>query len=206
MEATSIIALLIILGLGYWFNSSREEKRRQQEAVIASQKASKKTQARHDNRTRARIKARNAINSRAADFDVEYSSDQMNWILDRAEVESGEKGLADITHIFATASRDVVEKLIVEVEKSYLMYQVDLRFEQESVESERQWQAVLDDFKRLNPAQQKSHLAYIKKHHTGELTDEQLHILELVSLGEVNTPKSKDIEVGGVKLFTLKEK
>lgn len=206
MEATSIIALLIILGLGYWFNSSREEKRRQQEAVIASQKAAKKAQARHDSRTRARSKARNTINSRAAEFEVEYPSDQMNWILDRAEAKSGEKGLADIAHIFATASRDVVEKLIVEIEKSYLMYRVDLRFEQESVESERQWQAVLGDFKSLNSAQQKSHLAYIKKHHTGKLTDEQLHALELVSLGEVNTPKSKDIEVGGVKLFTLKEK
>ena len=73
-------------------------------------------------------------------------------------------------------------------------------------EKERQWQAVLDDFRRLNPAQQKSHLSYLKKHHTGELTNEQLHILELVSLGEVNTPKSKDIEVGGVKLFTMREK
>ena len=65
---------------------------------------------------------------------------------------------------------------------------------------------VLEDFKRLNPTQQKSHLAYLKKHHADELTDEQLHILELVSLGEASTPKSKDIEVGGVKLFTMKEK
>ena len=73
-------------------------------------------------------------------------------------------------------------------------------------EEQRKWQVVLDDFRRLNPAQQKSHLAYIKKRHADELTNEQLHILELLSLGEANTPKSKDIEVGGVKLFTLKEK
>jgi hypothetical protein len=65
---------------------------------------------------------------------------------------------------------------------------------------------VLEDFKSLNPAQQKSHLSYIKKHHADELTNEQLHVLELVSLGETSSPKSKDIEIGGVKLFTMKEK
>lgn len=207
MEIPSgLAAFAVIMGIAYWVNSRGEEKRKQQEAAAANAKATKIAQAKHDSRTRARSKARNAISSRAAEFKVEYPSHQMNWILDSAEARSGEKGLTDIAHVFATAPSDTIQKLIMKLEQGHLMYMVDLRLKQESAESERQWQAVLDDFKRLNPAQQKSHLSYLKKHHTDELTDEQLHILELVSLGEVNTPKSKDIEVGGVKLFTMKEK
>lgn len=207
MEIPSgLVAFAVIMGIAYWVNSRGEEKRKQQEAAAANAKAIKIAQAKHDSRTRARSKARNAISSRAAEFKVEYPSDQMNWILDGAEARSGEKGLADIAHVFATAPKSTVEKLMMKIEKDHLMYLADQQAEQQSAESERQWQTALDDFRRLNPAQQKSHLTYLKKHHTGELTDEQLHILELVSLGEVNTPKSKDIEVGGVKLFTMKEK
>ncbi len=203
MEIPSgLAAFAVIAGIAYWINSSREEKRKWQGETAASQEARKK----HEKLLQTREKARNAIRSRAKEFDVDYADDELDWICSNAEAHSGEKGLADIGNVFATAPRSTVEKLMMKIEKDHLIYLADQQAEQQSAEKERQWQTVLDDFRRLNPAQQKSHLTYLKKHHTDELTDEQLHILELVSLGEVNTPKSKDIEVGGVKLFTMKEK
>ncbi len=41
-------------------------------------------------------------------------------------------------------------------------------------ESERKWQVILEDFKQLNHAQQKSHLAYLKKHHENKQTGWEL--------------------------------
>ncbi|MFZ1243236.1 MAG: hypothetical protein WAQ22_03780 [Candidatus Saccharimonas sp.] len=203
MEATSIVALVIILGVAYWINSSREEKA----TAEATEKVIKTTR---DELEQAREEAQEAIQARAKKFDIHFSSDELDWICDEIEAEAGREGLLQVTERYSQAGdrgdRLAVREQFESIKSSYQEYLQESELSRVQAEEQRKWQAVLDDFKRLNPAQQKSHLAYIKKHHAGELTNEQLHILELVSLGEANTPKSKDIEVGGVKLFTMREK
>ena len=199
---SAVIAFTIIMGIAYWINSSREEKER----VAANEKAAGVAKAHSDDIDRAKSKVRKTIHARASEFGVDYTIDELDWICNNAVSHSGKKGLEDIGRMFATAPKDKLEALMMKIEVEHFKYLTEQQATQRTNEAERKWQTILEDFKRLNPAQQKSHLTYIKKHHAGELTNEQLHILELVSLGEANTPKSKDIEVGGVKLFTMKEK
>lgn len=204
MEISSaVVAFAIIMGIAYWINSSREEKA----TAEATQKAIK---AARDELEQARDEAQEAIQTRAEKFDIRFSADELDWICDEVEAEAGREGLLQVIERYSRAGdkghRLAVREQFESIKSSYQEYLQESELSRVQAEEQRKWQAVLDDFKRLNPAQQKSHLAYIKKHHTGELTDEQLHILELVSLGEASTPKSKDIEVGGVKLFAMREK
>lgn len=200
---SAVVAFTIILGIAYWVNSRHEEKA----AVAAAEKVAKAT---HDELKQAREDAQVAIRERAEKFDIHFSADELDWICDEVEVEAGREGLLQVIERYGRAgnkgNRLVVREQFESIKSSYQEYLQESELSSVQAEEQRKWQAVLDDFKRLNPAQQKSHLTYIEKHHAGELTNEQLHILELVSLGEVDTPKSKDIEVGGVKLFTMREK
>lgn len=200
---SAVIAFTIILGIAYWINNSREERA----AAEASEKAIK---AARDELEQARDEAQEAIQSRADKFDIHFTAEELDWICDEVETEAGREGLLQVIEKYSQAGdkgdRQAVREQFESIKSSYQEYLQESELSRVQAEEQRKWQAVLDDFRRLNPAQQKSHLAYIKKRHADELTNEQLHILELVSLGEANTPKSKDIEVGGVKLFTLKEK
>lgn len=200
---SAVIAFTIILGIAYWINNSREERA----AAEASEKAIK---AARDELEQARDEAQEAIQTRADKFDIHFTAEELDWICDEVEAEAGREGLLQVIERYSQAGdkgdRLAVREQFEAIKSSYQEYLQESELSRAQAEEERKWQVVLEDFKSLNPVQQKSHLSYIKKHHTGELTDEQLHILELVSLGEASTPKSKDIEVGGVKLFTLKEK
>lgn len=200
---SAVIAFTIILGIAYWINSNREEKA----TAEATEKAIK---AARNELEQARDEAQEAIQARAEKFDIHFSAEELDWICDEVEAEAGREGLLQVIERYGRAGdkgdRLAVREQFESIKSSYQEYLQESELSRVQAEEQRKWQAVLDDFKRLNPAQQKSHLSYIKKHHTGELTDEQLHILELVSLGEASTPKSKDVEVGGVKLFTMREK
>ena len=200
---SAVIAFTIILGIAYWINSSREEKA----TAEANEQAVKSAR---DELEQARDEAQEAIQSRADKFDIHFTAEELDWICDEVEAEAGREGLLQVIEKYSQAGdkgdRLTVREQFEAIKSSYQEYLQESELSRAQAEEERKWQVVLEDFKSLNPAQQKSHLSYIKKHHTGELTDEQLHILELVSLGEASAPKSKDIEVGGVKLFTLKEK
>lgn len=200
---SAVIAFSIILGIAYWISNSREEKA----TAEANEKAIK---AARDELEQVRDEAQDAIQTRADKFDIHFTAEELDWICDEVEAESGREGLLQVIKSYSQAGdkgdRLAVREQFESIKSSYQEYLQESELSRVQAEEQRKWQAVLDDFRRLNSAQQKSHLAYIKKHHTDELTDEQLHILKLVSLGETSTPKSKDIEVGGVKLFTLKEK
>ena len=178
---------------------SREDK-----AVTEAIKAAR-NEREHDRET-----AQVAIQSRAEKFDIHFSTDELDWICDEVEAEAGRDGMLQVTERYSRAgdkgNRTAIRGQFEAIKSSYQEHLQESESLRIQAESERKWQVILEDFKQLNHAQQKSHLAYLKKHHENELTEEQLHILELVSLGETSMPKSKDIEVGGVKLFTMKEK
>lgn len=200
---SAIVAFTVIMGIAYWINSSREEK-------VTAAVTEKAIKAARDELKKTRVAAQEAIQARAEKFDIHFSTDELDWICDEVEAEAGREGLLQVIERYSRAGDkgdplDVREQF-ESIKSSYQEYLQQSELSRAQAEEERKWQVLLDDFKRLNPAQQKSHLSYIKKHHAAELTDEQLHILELVSLGEASTLKSKNIEVGGVKLFTMKEK
>ena len=200
---SALVAFAVIMGIAYWVNSSREEKA----TAAATKKAIKVAR---DELKKARDETQQAIQARAEKFDIHFSTDELDWICDEVEAEAGREGLLQVTERYSQAGDKgdhlAVREQFESIKSSYQEYLQESELSRAQAEEERKWQVVLEDFKSLNPAQQKSHLSYIKKHHLGELTSEQLHILELVSLGEASTPKSKDIEVGGVKLFTMREK
>lgn len=200
---SAIVAFTVIMGIAYWINSSREEK-------VTAAVTEKAIKVARDELKKTRVAAQEAIQTRAEKFDIHFSTDELDWICDEVEAEAGREGLLQVIERYSRAGDkgdplDVREQF-ESIKSSYQEYLQQSELSRAQAEEERKWQVLLDDFKRLNPAQQKSHLSYIKKHHAAELTDEQLHILELVSLGEASTLKSKNIEVGGVKLFTMKEK
>lgn len=200
---SAVIAFTIIMGIAYWISSSREEK-------VTAEANEKAVKSARDELERAREEAQEAIQARAEKFDIHFSTDELDWICDEVEAEAGREGLLQVTERYGRAGdkgdRLAVREQFESIKSSYQEYLQESELSRAQAEEERKWQVLLDDFRKLNPAQQKSHLTYIKKHHAGELTNEQLHILELVSLGEASTSKSKNIEVGGVKLFTMREK
>ncbi len=200
---SAIVAFTVIMGIAYWINSSREEK-------VTAAVTEKAIKAARDELKKTRVAAQEAIQARAEKFDIHFSTDELDWICDEVEAEAGREGLLQVIERYSRAGDkgdplDVREQF-ESIKSSYQEYLQQSELSRAQAEEECKWQVLLDDFKRLNPAQQKPHLSYIKKHHAAELTDEQLHILELVSLSEASTLKSKNIEVGGVKLFTMKEK
>lgn len=202
MEIPSgLMAFAVIIGVAYWVNSRREDKER----VAANEKAAKVAKDKSDVIENAKSKTRKIIRTRAKEFDVDYTDDELDWILNWAVSQSGQKGLENLEYMFTTAPKDKLEQLMMKIEKDHLTYSAEQQEAQRSNEAEYRWLALLGDFNKLNPAQQKTHLAYIKKN-TDELTDEQLHTLELISLGDRERSSSKDIMVGDVKLFSLKEK
>lgn len=200
---SAIVVFTIIMGIAYWLNSSREEKA----TAAAAEKAIK---AARDELEKTRKAAHEAIQARAKKFDIHFSTDELDWICDEVEAEAGREGLLQVIERYSRAGdkgdRLAVREQFESIKSSYQEFLQESELSRAQAKEERKWQVVLEDFKSLNPAQQKSHLSYIKKHHADELTNEQLHVLELVSLGETSAPKSKDIEVGGVRLFTMKEK
>ena len=200
---SAIVAFTIIMGIAYWIKNSREEKA----TAAATEKAIKTAR---DELEKTREAAREAIQARAEKFDIHFSTDELDWICDEVESEAGREGLLQVIERYSRAGdkgdRLAVREQFESIKSSYQEFLQESELSRAQAKEERKWQVVLEDFKSLNPAQQKSHLSYINKHHADELTNEQLHVLELVSLGETSTPKSKDIEVGGVRLFTMKEK
>ena len=184
MEIPSALgALVVIFGLAYWVNSRREKK----EKVAINEKLAKVERAKSSELQRKKNETSKIIRSRALELGVDYTDEELNWICNKAMSNSGKKGLDDIGKMFATAPKDKLGQLIMKMEKEHLMYFAEQHVTRLSDEAERKWKALLENFIKLNSAQQKSHLAYIKKNHKDELTDEQLHTLELIILSEANT-------------------
>lgn len=194
MEATSLAALFIFIGFWYWM-SERSKNETEQEA---NQKARNEIEV-------LREETKTTIHSRALKLGVDYTDDELDWICDNAETHSGKEGLANIGRMFEVAPKEKLEELMMKIEAQHMKYLMDRHDAQLSDETARRWQVILNDFRQLNPAQQKAHLAYIKKH-SNELNEEQLHILELVSLGDFSNPAETDVMIGDTKLFSMRRR
>lgn len=151
----------------------------------SDKKAAKAAKAEQDSLAKYRSETREIVRNRAMkDFKVEYTEDELDWICDVAETQNGKEGLSQIRNVFETCPRDKLESFMMLIEEEHFKYILDQRDEEHSNELERNWQNILEDFKKLNPAQRKVHLDYLKKNYSDTLTDEQLHILELACLSD----------------------
>lgn len=194
MEAKSIVALMIIMGFWYWM-SERSKSKTEQEATKEVQ----------DDVVKAREETKATIHSRAMKFGIDYTDNQLDWICDEIAQDHGKEGLIKVNRMFKQEEDERLKSLFELIEKEYQNYLQDKEIAELKDAVDRKWRAILDDFKKLNPAQQKVHLDYIKKH-SNELNEKQLHILELISLGDYSGPAETDVMVGDLKLFSMRRR
>lgn len=198
MESAIAFGIFIAI-IGYFITRSEDK-----EKVQAVQTA-------YDEISKVREDTKAAIHVRAVNFGVDYTDDELEWICHQVEAEFGKEGLLKVIERFREAgdkgNRETIRKQFESLKYDYQLFLQDLETKRLEDEADRKWQLILGDFKRLNPAQQKKQLAFINKNRDANgLSDEQLHILELVSLNEPKGSKETDIMIGDMKLFSVRKK
>lgn len=195
METAVAFGIFIAI-VGYFIARSANKEKVQ--AVRAAQDAQEEISS-------IREATKSVIHSRAVEQGVDLTDEQLDWVCSEVESGHGKAGLVTVKERFELAKDEGLRRLLDMIVAGYQNHVEEVEIANLKDETERKWQAVLEDFKRMNPAQQKEHLAYIKKH-TNELSDEQLHILKLISLSEPTTTKDTDIMIGDIKLFSTRKK
>lgn len=183
MEISSaVIAFAVIAGLAYWINSNREEKVK----ASASQTV--------------RDKFMGLVN----ELEVDGISDELvQWLEIKIRIQTGKDGLAAYTEeLRALSDEDGKRAAVVQL----MLLQQRYLEERQSNEERMQWNKYVATFQQMNKAQQKHEIERLKKVAEAGSTDdsEKLNTLELIYLGSGS--KTTDVMVGGVKLFTMKEK
>ncbi len=190
----SAIAFGIFLAIvGYFIARSNDKEK------------AKEMQSAHAESDKIREDTKVAIHSQAIKHGIDFNDEQLSWVCSEIESEHGKSGLITVKDRFESAKSDELKRLLEMIEVGYQNHIEETEIATLKDEADRKWRAVLDDFKRMNPAQQKKHLAYIKKN-TNELSEEQLHILELISLSDNSKPSETDVMIGDMKLFTMRKR
>lgn len=183
MEIPSgLMAFAVIIGIAYWVNSNREEKIK----VDTSQAA------------------RDDFLSLVNELDVDGISDALvQWLEGRVRLQTG-KDLSALTEELRGMldEEDGKKQVVVQL----MLLQQHYLEDRQNTEERMQWHRYVEVFRQMNKAQQKHEIERLKKIAEPGSTDdsEKLNSLELIYLG--NDSKTTDVMVGGVKLFTLKEK
>lgn len=182
MEVTSIVALVIILGLAYWINSSREEKSK----IITKQVV------------------RDKFMALVSELEVDGISDELvQWLEIKIRIQTGRDGLDAYTEeLRALSNEDGKRAAVVQL----MLLQQHYLDEQQGNQERMQWNKYVANFRQMNKAQQKHEIERLKKAaEPGSANDsEKINTLELIYLG--NDSKTTDVMINGVKLFTMKEK
>lgn len=179
-----IIAFAIIVGIAYWVNSRSEEK--------------------------AEIKASHLVQSDfmslVSELDIDgFSDDMLNWLDAKIRMQTGSDGLQALTDELSGMLReeDGLQQAKVQLMLLKQRYSQDMQI----IEETSEWLQYIRVFKQMNKAQQDHEIERLKKaaaSSSSESDNEKINALELIHLG--NADKTTDVMVGGVKLFTLKEK
>lgn len=182
VEATSIIALIIILGLGFWVSERSKDK--------ANAEASQK--------------ARDGFMSLVNELGVDGISDELvQWLESKVRLQTG-KDLSVFTEELRGVldEEDGKKRATVQL----MLLQQQYLAEKQNTEERMQWHSYVETFRQMNKAQQKHEIERLKKMaEPGSKDDsERLNLLELIYLS--GDSKTTDVMIGGVKLFTLKEK
>lgn len=193
-QMKSAVAFGIFIFIVGYFIARSENKEKAKELQIMSDELSK-----------AREGVKMAINVQAVKHGANFTDQQLDWVCSEVESGHGKEGLIMVKERLESASENEARKLLGMIETGYVEHQEELEITRLKNEADRKWQAVLDNFKMMNSAQRKKHLAYIKKN-VNELSEEQLHILELISLGDDKNPSEADVLIGNTKLFTIRKR
>ena len=166
----SAIAFGIFIAIvGYFITRSEDKKKEEEQKKISD----------------SRSMLKDSIVKRAVAFNVtDYTNEELDFICDIVQAYGGSEGLLKAKQELDTVPDDKVEGFLAQMEVAHFKHLLDNQERQRKRDNEEAWQTVLNDFKRLNPAQRKKHLAYLKKYHSDVLSREQLHVLALLCLGE----------------------
>ncbi len=179
---SALVVFAVIAGIAYWVNSRREDKAH----------------------SIANINARDGFMSLVNELEVDGVSDELvQWLETKILIQTGKDGLASYTEeLRSLVVEDGKQTAIVQL----MLLQQHYLEEKQNAEERMQWHRYVEAFRQMNKAQQKHEIERLKKIAKAGSTDdsEKLNSLELIYLG--NDSKVTDIMVGGVKLFTLKEK
>jgi len=99
---------------------------------------------------------KNSIVKRAAAFNVtDYTNEELDFICDIVQAYGGSEGLLKAKQELDTVPDDKVEGFLAQMEVTHFKHLLDNQERQWKRDDEEAWQTVLNDFKRLNPAQRK---------------------------------------------------
>lgn len=181
MEATSIAAMLIILGLWYWMSERAKGKTEQE-----------------DNH-----KARNDFMSLVDELGVDGISDELvYWLETKILLQTGKAGLQDYTNEL----RGLVEENGKKAAIVQLMFlQQHYANEKHKTDSNKKWLDYVDAFRKYNHAQQKHEIERLKKISDPHSEDDtsKINALEMIHLGNVGVT---DVMVGDLKLFSMRRR
>ena len=164
---------IFIAVVGYFITRSEDKKKEEEQKKI------------RDRINDSRSMLKDSIIKRAAAFNVtDYTDEELDFICDMVQETKGNEGLLKANEELDTASDNKVGHFLMEVEMAHFKHLLDNQERQRKQDDEEAWQIILNDFKKLNPAQRKKHLTYLKKYHSDALSREQLHVLALLCLGE----------------------
>lgn len=170
----SAIAFGVFIAIvGYFITRSEDKKKEEEQKKI------------NDRINDSRSVLKDSIVNRAAAFNVtDYTNEELDFICDIVQAYGGNEGLLKVKQELDTVPDDKVEGFLAQMEVAHFKHLIDNQERQRKRDDEEAWQTVLNDFKRLNHAQSKKHLTYLKKYHSDALSREQLYILALLCLGE----------------------
>lgn len=170
----SAIAFGVFIAIvGYFITRSEDKKKEEEQKKI------------NDRINDSRSMLKDSIVKRAVAFNVtDYTNEELDFICDIVQAYGGSEGLLKAKQELDTVPDDKVEGFLAQMEVAHFKHLLDNQERQWKRDEEEAWQTVLNDFKRLNPAQRKKHLTYLKKYHSDALSREQLHVLALLCLGE----------------------
>ena len=183
VEAGSIVALVIILGFGYWIAENNKEKNKQEAMQTA----------------RANFIA--LANKAGVDSNT-ITNDLVGWLEKKILLQtSGKYDLQYYTNeLEGLLEEDGQRAVIVQLMLLQLKYENKKQVTKQNLE----WVRYIDSFKRMNQAQQNHEITRLKKAADPQSDDDasRINTLRLIQLGGTT---NTDIMVGDIKLFSVRK-
>lgn len=180
--AGSIVALLIILGFGYWIAESNKETNKQEAAHAA----------------RANFIA--LVNKVGVDG---ITDDLVEWLENKIFIQtSGKYDLQYYANELAGLLEEDGQKAVI---VQLMLLQQHYTSEKQIAKQNLRWAQYVDSFRQMTQAQQKHEITRLKKIADPQSDDDasRINTLELIRLGGTT---DTDIMIGNTKLFSVRRK
>lgn len=148
---------------------------------------------------------RNSLNEWLKNTDL--SRDEVNWLNDILDRKTNEE-LESLSREIESSPSKASEDEILGIKQAYYEAKIFVMEQTKIREDREEWDSYVQDFRRLNTAQQGYEIKRLKKvaDPNSDEDNERIRLLELIKLQEPTSSGDTDILVGGVKLFTMRRK